>query len=154
AIIAAVAYIAIYKLERQQAKEWLAETWLISKSILPMLFIGILVAGAIGEILPQELIEAYLGGNGLEANLAASIVGAFMYFATLTEIPIIQALSAKGMGAGPSIALLLSGPSLSLPSMLVISRILGLKKTIAYVALVIVFSTLAGIAYGIIASAN
>jgi uncharacterized membrane protein YraQ (UPF0718 family) len=153
AIIAAVAYMAIYKLSRKQAKDWLAETWSLSKSLLPVLFIGVFIAGAIQAVLPDEWVVAYLGGNGLLANLAASVVGALMYFATLTEVPIIQALTAKGMGAGPSLALLLAGPSLSLPSMLVIDRILGHKKTIAYILLVIIFSTIAGVAYGSITGA-
>ena len=151
AIILAVAYMAIYKLAREQAKEWLAETWSLSKSLLPVLFIGVFIAGAIGAILPNEWVSGYVGGNGLAANLIASIAGAFMYFATLTEVPIIQALMAKGMGAGPSLALLLAGPSLSLPAMLVIDKILGHKRTIAYVALVVIFSTAAGMIYGMIA---
>jgi len=150
-IIAAVAYMALYRLTREQAKEWLSETWSLSKTLLPVLFIGVFIAGAIGAVLPGEIVAAYLGGNGLGANFFASIAGAFMYFATLTEVPIIQALMAKGMGAGPSLALLLAGPSLSLPSMLVIGRILGHRKTAAYVALVVVFSTIAGMAYGMVA---
>jgi uncharacterized membrane protein YraQ (UPF0718 family) len=148
AIIAAVAYMALYKLSRNQAKEWIFETWSLSKSLLPLLFIGVFIAGAMQAVLPSEWVVAYLGGNGLWANLAASVVGALMYFATLTEVPIIQALVAKGMGAGPSLALLLAGPSLSLPSMLVIGRVLGHKKAIAYILLVIIFSTLAGLIYG------
>ena len=147
-IIAVVAYMAAFMLSREQAKAWLSETWELSKTLLPLLFVGVFLAGAIQAVLPAEWVSSFLGGNGLAANLAASIFGAFMYFATLTEVPIIQALTAKGMGAGPSLALLLAGPSLSLPSMLVIHKILGLRKTAAYVLLVIVFSTLAGLAYG------
>jgi hypothetical protein len=89
-----------------------------------------------------------VGGNTLAANLFASVVGAFMYFATLTEVPIVQGLVGSGMGSGPALALLLSGPALSLPSMLVIRSVLGTRKTVAYVALVVVMSTLAGLAYG------
>ncbi|MEM4348675.1 MAG: permease [Candidatus Anstonellaceae archaeon] len=150
-IISAIAYITFYKLTQEQVKEWLLETWVLSKSLLPVLFIGVFIAGAIGAILPDEFVWTYVGGNGLAENFVASIAGAFMYFATLTEIPIIQALVAKGMGAGPSLALLLSGPSLSLPSILAIDKILGHKKTIAYIALVVFFSTLAGMVYGIFA---
>jgi len=150
-IIIAVAYMALYRLTREQAKEWLAETWSLSKVLLPVLFAGVFIAGAIGAVLPGELVAAYLGGNGLSANLFASVAGALMYFATLTEVPIIQALMAKGMGAGPSLALLLAGPSLSLPAMLVIDKVLGHRKTIAYVALVVIFSTIAGLIYGTIA---
>jgi hypothetical protein len=147
-IIAAVAYMALFMLSREQARAWLSETWGLSKSLLPLLFVGVFFAGAIQAVLPAEWVSSFLGGNGLAANLAASVFGAFMYFATLTEVPIIQALTAKGMGAGPSLALLLAGPSLSLPSMLVIHKILGFKKTAAYVLLVILFSTIAGLAYG------
>lgn len=150
-IILAVAYMALYKLTREQAKDWLTETWSLSKSLLPVLFIGVFIAGAIQAIIPNEFVIEYLGGNGITANLFASVAGALMYFATLTEVPIIQALTAKGMGAGPSLALLLSGPSLSLPAMLVINKILGYKKTIAYVLLVVFFSTIAGIIYGTLA---
>jgi uncharacterized membrane protein YraQ (UPF0718 family) len=147
-IIIAVAYMAIFKLTRQQAKEWLAETWSLSKSLLPVLFVGVFIAGVMGAMLPNELVVEYLGGNSIWSNLFASVVGALMYFATLTEVPIIQTLMAKGMGAGPSLALLLAGPSLSLPSVLVIDKILGHKKTLTYVALVVIFSTIAGLIYG------
>jgi uncharacterized membrane protein YraQ (UPF0718 family) len=149
-IILAVAYMAIFKLSREQAKEWLNETWTLSKSLLPVLFMGVFIAGAIGAVIPEEWISSSVGGNSIFSNLIASVIGAFMYFATLTEVPIVQALVAKGMGAGPSLALLLAGPSLSLPSMLVIDKVLGHKRTIAYVTLVIIFSTLAGIIYGMI----
>jgi len=150
-IILAVAYMAIFKLSREQAKEWLNETWTLSKSLLPVLFVGVFIAGAIGAVIPEEWISSSVGGNSIFSNLIASVIGAFMYFATLTEVPIVQALVAKGMGTGPSLALLLAGPSLSLPSMLVIDKVLGHKRTIAYVALVIIFSTAAGMIYGMIA---
>jgi uncharacterized membrane protein YraQ (UPF0718 family) len=150
-IILAVAYMAIFKLSREQAKEWLNETWTLSKSLLPVLFVGVFIAGAIGAVIPEEWISSSLGGNSIFSNLIASVIGAFMYFATLTEVPIIQALMAKGMGAGPSLALLLAGPSLSLPAMLVIDKVLGHRRTIAYVALVVIFSTAAGMIYGMIA---
>jgi hypothetical protein len=116
--------------------------------LIPYLFIGVFIAGFIMPILPQEIIESFVGQNTITGNLIASIFGAFMYFSTLTEIPIMQALIAKGMASGPALALLLSGPSLSLPSMLVIRKVLGTKKTAVYVLLVIVYSTLAGLIFG------
>ena len=99
-------------------------------------------------LLPQEIIEGFVGQNSVSGNFIASIFGAFMYFSTLTEIPILQALIVKGMHSGPALALLLAGPSLSLPNMLVIRRILGNKKTGVYIVLVIVYSTIAGLIFG------
>jgi len=143
-----VALIAIFRLSREASKEWLGETWSFTKLLIPYLFIGVFIAGFIMPILPQEIIESFVGQNTITGNLIASIFGAFMYFSTLTEIPIMQALIAKGMASGPALALLLSGPSLSLPSMLVIRKVLGTKKTAVYVLLVIVYSTLAGLIFG------
>jgi uncharacterized membrane protein YraQ (UPF0718 family) len=102
----------------------------------------------IAGVIPNEWISALVGGNSVFSNFFASIVGAFMYFATLTEVPIVQGLLAAGMGKGPALALLLAGPSLSLPSMLVIGKVMGTQKTIAYVTLVVVFSTIAGLIFG------
>ncbi|MCX6777523.1 MAG: permease [Candidatus Micrarchaeota archaeon] len=150
-LLAAVTYFAVFRLPRENTNEWLSETWEFSKMILPVLFAGVFIAGVAEFLLPGELVYSYVGGNGLFANLLASIFGAFMYFCTLTEVPIVQALTFKGMGSGPALALLLAGPSLSLPSMLVINRILGTKKTVAYVLLVILFSTAAGMVFGSLA---
>lgn len=144
------ALIAFFKFPKETNKEWLLETWSFVKSIVPYLFVGVFVAGFIMPILPQELIEASVGDNTIISNLIASIFGAFMYFSTLTEIPILQALIAKGMANGPALALLLAGPSLSLPNMLVIRGVLGTKKTVAYVALVIIYSTTAGMIFGML----
>jgi uncharacterized protein len=102
-------------------------------------------------VIPNAWIESAVGGNGLGANLFASIVGAFMYFATLTEVPILEGLIASGMGKGPALALLLAGPALSLPNMLVIRSVLGTKETVTFVALVVVMSTIAGMLYGALA---
>jgi hypothetical protein len=143
-----VIIIALTKFQKETNNEWLKETWSFTKMLLPILFIGVFVAGFIMPFLPQELIERLVGSNSVTSNLVAAIFGAFMYFSTLTEIPILQALIAKGMGQGPALALLLAGPSLSLPNMLVIRKILGNSKTAVYVLLVIFYSTIAGLIFG------
>lgn len=137
-----------------EANEWFDQTWGFTKQIAPLLLFGVLVAGFLlgrpGEegMIPSQWIASLVGGNSLPANLFASVVGAFMYFATLTEVPILQGLIGSGMGKGPALALLLAGPALSLPSMLVIRSIMGTQKTVVYVSLVVVMSTLAGWTYG------
>lgn len=134
--------------------EWLSTTWDFAKQILPLLLLGVLVAGVLlgrpGEegLIPSAWVTASVGGNSWQANLFASVAGAFMYFATLTEIPILQGLLGSGMGQGPALALLLAGPALSLPNMLVIQSVVGTRKTIAFVGLVIVLAALSGMAYG------
>ncbi len=143
-----VIIIALTKFEKETSKEWLKETWSFTKMLLPILFVGVFVAGFIMPFLPEELIQRIVGTNSLTGNLVASIFGAFMYFSTLTEIPILQALIGKGMSQGPALALLLAGPSLSLPNVLVIRKVLGNKKTATYVVLVIFYSTIAGLIFG------
>ncbi|MCX7736914.1 MAG: permease [Candidatus Kapabacteria bacterium] len=139
----------------EELKHWFESTWTFAKQITPLLFAGVLFAGfMLGRpghegIIPSEWINGLVGGNSLIANFISSVVGAFMYFATLTEIPIIQGLMGSGMGKGPALALLLAGPALSLPSMLVIRSVIGTKKTIVYVLLVILFSTVVGFIYGL-----
>jgi len=140
--------LAIFKFRQETTKEWLKETWSFTKMLLPILFIGVFVAGFVMPFLPQELIQKFVGSNSVFGNLISAIFGAFMYFSTLTEIPILQALIAKGMSQGPALALLLAGPSLSLPNMLVIRKVLGTKKTAVYVLLVIFYSTVAGLIFG------
>jgi len=136
-------------------EEWLSQTWSFAKLIMPLLLGGVLLAGfLLGRpghegIIPSEWVGAAVGGNSLAANFLASLVGAFMYFATLTEVPIVQGLIGAGMGKGPALALLLAGPALSLPSMLVIRGILGTQKTVVYCALVVVMATLTGVVFGI-----
>jgi hypothetical protein len=142
--------LVVFKFHKETTKEWLQETWSFSKMLLPLLFIGVFIAGFIMPLLPETLIQSLVGSNNLFGNLVASIFGAFMYFSTLTEVPILQALIAKGMASGPALALLLAGPSLSLPSMLVIRKVLGTKKTVVYVSLVIIYSTIAGLIFGMI----
>ena len=140
---------------RREQKDWFSSTWFFAKQVLPLLLGGVLLAGALmgrpgtdAGLIPDQYIKALVGGNSIGANLFASIVGAFMYFATLTEIPIMQGLIGSGMGQGPALALLLSGPALSLPSMLVLRQIMGTEKTIVYVTLVIIMLTITGIIYG------
>ncbi|HPW60333.1 MAG TPA: permease, partial [Candidatus Rifleibacterium sp.] len=134
--------------------EWFSSSYGFAKQILPLLLVGVVVAGALlGRVgyeglIPSEWISAAVGGNSFMANFLASFVGAFMYFATLTEVPILQGLIGSGMGKGPALALLLAGPALSLPNMLVIRSVLGTVKTAAFVALVIIFSTISGIIFG------
>ncbi len=137
-----------------EANEWFDQTWGFTKQITPLLLFGVLIAGFLlgrpGEegMIPSQWIASLVGGNSFMSNLFASVVGAFMYFATLTEVPILQGLIGNGMGKGPALALLLAGPALSLPNMLVIRAVLGTQKTIVFVSLVIVMSTLTGWAYG------
>ncbi len=139
-----------------RGREWLAHAWGYAKLITPWLIGGVFIVGMLlgtpgsRGLVPPEWIEGAVGGNGLGATLGASVVGAFMYFATLTEVPILEGLLGSGMGKGPALALLLAGPALSLPNMLVIRSIMGNRRTAAYVAMVIAGSTLAGLLYGML----
>ncbi|HDR00556.1 MAG TPA: permease [candidate division WOR-3 bacterium] len=141
----------------EERKAWVGSTWTFAKQILPLLLGGVFVAGVLlgrpGEnagIIPDKFIAGLVGGNSLWANLFASLSGALMYFATLTEIPILQGLLGSGMGKGPALALLLSGPALSLPSMIIILRTIGAKRTLAFIGLVVILSTVAGLIYGML----
>ena len=140
--------------DKDEAGEWFQSSWDYAKQILPLLFFGVLVAGALlgrpGQeaLIPSQWITWAVGGNSLFSNFFAALAGAFMYFATLTEVPILQGLIGNGMGQGPALALLLAGPALSLPNMLVIRSIMGTKKTVVFVVLVVVMATLSGIIYG------
>lgn len=140
--------------DNDEMKDWFEGSWIFAKQIIPLLVWGVLIAGfALGRpgnegIIPSEWIIQLVGGNSLFANFFSSVVGAFMYFATLTEVPIVQGLLGSGMGKGPALALLLSGPALSLPSMLVIKSILGTKKTVYFISLVIIMSTFTGYIFG------
>ncbi|HLB75053.1 MAG TPA: permease [Sedimentisphaerales bacterium] len=139
---------------KHEIGEWLAATWGFAKQILPLLLLGVLVAGfLLGRpghegVIPTKWINAAVGGNSIWANLFASVAGAFMYFATLTEVPILQGLLGAGMGKGPALALLLAGPALSLPSMLVIRSVIGTQKAVVYICLVIVMATISGMIFG------
>ncbi len=140
--------------QKEELRSWVDSTWGFAKQILPFLFGGVLVAGFLlgrpghEALIPESWVHALVGGNSLRANLFASVFGAFMYFATLTEVPILQGLLGNGMGNGPALALLLAGPALSLPNMLVIRSVIGTQKALVYVALVVVFSTVAGMLFG------
>ncbi len=144
----------LLRMTRKEAGEWLEATWGFAKQIMPLLLAGVLVSGfLLGRpgnegIVPSDWVSGAVGGNSLRANLFASIAGAFMYFATLTEVPIVQGLLGSGMGKGPALALLLAGPALSLPSMIVIKSIMGTRKAAAYILLVIILSTVTGLIYG------
>jgi hypothetical protein len=140
--------------QKDELSDWTLSAWGFAKQILPLLLLGVLAAGILlgrpGQegLIPPNIINDLVGGNSLLANFFASIVGAFMYFATLTEVPILEGLIGAGMGKGPALALLLAGPALSLPNMLVIRSVMGTKKTIVFVSLVVVMATLTGLIYG------
>lgn len=156
--ITSLSIMTLLDKRNEENKEWTLSSWGFAKQIMPLLAIGVVTAGfllgsthdttAIPGVIPNEWIEWAVGGNSILSNIFASVVGAFMYFATLTEVPIIQGLLASGMGKGPALALLLAGPSLSLPNMLVIRGVMGTQKTIVYVLLVITMATLSGLIYG------
>ena len=141
--------------KKEEINDWIFSTWVFAKQILPLLFAGVMVAGFLlgrpntdAGIISSMYIAMLVGGNSLWSNFFASIAGAFMYFATLTEVPILQGLIGSGMGKGPALALLLAGPALSLPNMLVIRSIMGNRKTIAFICLVVILSTVVGWIYG------
>ena len=152
--VAVVGLSWVISREPGELEDWLDASWGFAKQILPLLLAGVAVAGLLlgrpgnEGLIPSDWVSAAVGGNSLLANLFAAVAGAFMYFATLTEVPIIQGLIGSGMGKGPALALLLAGPALSLPNMLVIASVLGWKKTSVFVSLVVVMSTIAGVVFG------
>jgi uncharacterized membrane protein YraQ (UPF0718 family) len=139
---------------KDECKDWVASSWGFMKQIFPLLAGGVLVAGfMLGRpghpaLIPEQWVQSLLGGNSVWANLIASLSGALMYFATLTEVPILQGLLGAGMGKGPALALLLAGPALSLPNMLVIGSVMGVKKTATFCGIIVIMSTIAGMLYG------
>jgi uncharacterized protein len=153
-LLAVLAWMIIRWFRKEELKEWTFSTWVFTKQIFPLLFAGVLVAGFfLGRpghegIIPSNWVVNLVGGNSLGANLFASVAGALMYFATLTEVPILQGLLGAGMGQGPALALLLAGPALSLPNMLVIRSIIGTKKTLVFIILVVIMATITGMIYG------
>jgi len=154
-LLVLLALMLVKWFKRDELVDWVDSTWSFTEQILPLLFAGVLIAGFLmgrpesnAGIIPAEWVAGFVGGNSLAANFTASILGAFMYFATLTEIPILQGLLGLGMGKGPALALLLAGPALSLPNMLVIRSVMGTKKTIVFILLVVIMSTISGMFYG------
>ena len=153
-VVATLGLSVITAADTGEGGEWFTASWGFAKQILPLLLAGVVVAGLLlgrpghAGIIPSDWVSSSVGGNSLGANLFSSVAGAFMYFATLTEVPILEGLLHNGMGQGPALALLLAGPALSLPNMLVIRSVLGTKKTAAYVALVVVMATFTGEIYG------
>ena len=155
ALLAFLAYQLIAWFEKDELSSWMSSTWSFAKQVLPLLMGGVMISGFLmgtpgvdNGVIPANLISSAVGGNSFGANLSASVVGALMYFATLTEVPIMQSLIGSGMGQGPALALLLAGPALSLPSMLVINSVLGTKKTLVYILLVVAAATISGILFG------
>lgn len=144
----------ITSLSRGELRDWFTTSWDFAKQILPLLLAGVFIAGMLlGRVgheglIPTEWVADAVGGNSIRANFFAAFAGAFMYFATLTEVPILQGLIGSGMGKGPALALLLAGPALSLPNMLVIRSVVGTKKTAVFVLLVVVMATMSGVIYG------
>lgn len=138
--------------EWDEIRTWMNNTWDFAKLLVPLLYGGVFVVGFVSVLLPEKQVAQWVGDNSLSANLVASVIGAFWYFATLTEIPITQALLNLGMSKGPALALLLAGPALSLPNMLVIRKVMGTKKMLVFTTLVVVMSTATGIIFGALAS--
>ncbi|MDQ7780905.1 MAG: permease, partial [Planctomycetota bacterium] len=134
--------------KKEEVVEWFKNTWDFTKTLVPLLFGGVFITGFVGILLPQKYVATFVGDNSLQSNLVASVVGAFWYFATLTEIPVTQALMKLGMHRGPVLALLLAGPALSLPSMLVIAKVMGWKKTLVFCFFVVVIATFVGMLFG------
>jgi len=148
AMIAAVLGIVLFKFQKEHNLEWLRETWDLTKKILPYLFVGVFIAGIIEVVIPEEFVIGLVGQNTILANVVASTFGAFMYFATLTEVPIVQKLMGLGMGRGPALTLFLTGNALSLPSMIVLFKVMGKKQAPVYILTIIVLSVVAGWLFG------
>jgi uncharacterized protein len=153
-VVGLIGLTLLTSMSDDETGEWFEQSWGFAKQILPLLFWGVLVSGLLlgrpgnEGLIPSEWVSAAVGGNSLLANFVASFLGAFMYFATLTEVPILQGLIGSGMGKGPALALLLAGPALSLPNMLVIRSVIGNRKTVVYVSLVVIAATFSGVLYG------
>ncbi|MFB0532106.1 MAG: permease, partial [Desulfatiglandales bacterium] len=148
-ILTAVMVIYVVKmLSKEKIIDWLTETWWFVRIIFPLLLIGVFIVGVIGKILPEEWIKAWLGGNGISASFLATMIGAISYFATMTEAPFVDTLLKLGMGKGPALTLLLTGPGLSLPNWLAIARVFGIKKAVVYVATIVILGTLVGWFFG------
>ena len=144
----AVALMAFKWFDRSELRAWMHNTWDFAKLLLPLLFGGVFIVGFISALLPEQQIGQLVGDNSLRSNFIASVIGALFYFATLTEVPVVQALTENGMAGGPALALLLAGPALSLPNILVIRKVMGNTKTAVFCTLVVVMSMVVGLIYG------
>jgi uncharacterized membrane protein YraQ (UPF0718 family) len=144
----AVVVMAWRWFERDEIREWMLNTWQFTKLLVPLLYGGVFVVGFVSVLLPEKQVANWVGDNSLRSNLVASVIGTFWYFATLTEIPITQALMNLGMHKGPVLALLLAGPALSLPNILVIRKVMGNRRTVVFIILVVVMSTIVGMIFG------
>jgi uncharacterized membrane protein YraQ (UPF0718 family) len=147
-VLLSILGIVFFKFQKEHNIEWLRETWDLTKKILPYLFVGVFIAGMIEKVIPQEFVTRLVGENTVLSNAIASTFGAFMYFATLTEVPIIQKLMALGMGRGPALTLFLTGNALSLPSMIVLFKVMGKKQAPTYILLIMILSVIAGLLFG------
>ncbi len=147
-LVLAIAGIIVFKFRKEHTMEWFGETWNLTKRIMPYLFVGVFVAGMIETLIPKEVVTQLVGENSLLANAVASTFGAFMYFATLTEVPIIQKLMGLGMGRGPALTLFLTGNALSLPSMIVLFKVMGKKQASVYILTIMALSVIAGWLFG------
>jgi uncharacterized membrane protein YraQ (UPF0718 family) len=147
-LIAGVLVIIIFWMPKEDTKSWLKETFSFARTIVPLLLVGVFVAGVLKVVIPEKFITTYVGGNRVSSNLLAVLFGVFMYFPTLVEVPMARTFLDLGMGRGPLLAYLLADPVISLPSILVISKLIGLKRLFVYVGLIIFFCTLAGLIYG------
>jgi len=145
-----VVLMAFAWFERDELKEWMDNTWEFAKLLVPLLYGGVFVVGFMSVLLPEKQVAQWVGDNSLGSNVVASVIGAFWYFATLTEVPITQALMKLGMHKGPVLALLLAGPALSLPNILVIRSVMGNKRTFVFCVLVVIMSTIAGMLFGVV----
>jgi uncharacterized protein len=150
-LLAALGFILWRWFSRGELWQWMKETAYFARLIIPWLLVGVFAAGILREAIPEAWVSTAVGGNSLLANLIASFFGSVMYFATLTEVPIVKTFLDLGMGDGPALSLLLAGPALSLPNMLVIRNIMGTKKTLTYIALVVIMATVTGYCFGLIA---
>lgn len=150
-LVSLLIYLVKRWFTREEIKTWFSETWRMVKMILPVLLLGVFLVGVVKELIPPEVISRYVGGNTIGGNAIASVSGALMYFATLTEVPIVRGLLDLGMGKGPALALMLAGPALSLPSMIVLIRVMGPRKALTYITLVCLFAMGTGFVFGIFA---
>jgi uncharacterized membrane protein YraQ (UPF0718 family) len=148
--LAAVAIILWRWFTKGEIIQWLKETLHFTRLIIPWLLLGVFLAGIITVVIPQDVVATWVGGNNIFSNFIASFAGALMYFATLTEVPVVKAFMDLGMGKGPALSLLLAGPALSLPAMFTLSKIMGFKKMLTYVVIVVVMATLTGYIFGLI----